>query len=171
MSMLFLKEIAQTHPKTEMQKKTKKFYLLLAPLAFLLFYACATPKALEYKGVENFYIQSLGLEQSKIGLDVRFYNPNPYSLDLKGGSIDIYINDHFLGNSSVQLLTAVPQQNSFLLPLNLDANLKGILQGALSLLSSQEVNLKLSGSVKVGKGGVYVSVPVNAVTKQKIRIR
>lgn len=154
-----------------MQKKTKKYYCLPAALAIMLFFSCATPKALEYKGVENFYIQSLGLEQSKIGLDVRYFNPNPYSLDVKGGSIDVYINDRFIGNSSVQLLTAVPSQNSFLLPLNLNASLKGILQGALSLLTSQEVTVKLSGSVKVGKGGMFLSIPVNVVTKQVIRIR
>lgn len=154
-----------------MQKKKKNYCWLFALVPFLFLFSCATPKALEYKGVENFYIQSLGVEQSKIGLDIRFYNPNPYSLDLQGGSIDVYINDHFLGNSSVQLLTAVPQQNSFLLPLNLNANLKGILQGALSLFTNQEINLKLSGSVKVGKGGLFLNVPVDVVTRQVIRIR
>lgn len=150
--------------------KIRKCYLLFLTVLALLA-ACATPKALEYRGVENIYIQGLSLEQSQIGLDIRFYNPNPYQLELKSGNIDIYINDHYLGNSSVQTLTVVPRENNFLLPLRLNASLKGILQGALSLLTKQEVNVKLAGNIKAGRNGLFVNIPVNAVTRQVIQIK
>ena len=142
--------------------------LVIAPLLML---SCAAPKSLEYRGVENFRIQSFSLDKSTVVLDVQFYNPNTYSLDMKGGDVDIYINDQYLGKSAVNTTTLVPKQNTFLLPLSVTASLQGILQGAWSLLVNQEVNLKLAGSVKVGKGGVYINVPVNYVTKQKIQVR
>lgn len=146
---------------------------LLALLCCILVMAssCITPKPLEYRGVDGFRIETLTLGESKVALGVRLFNPNSYGLQLKGGNIGIYLNNNFVGSSSVEQRTVVPGGNEFILPLGITANLRELLGNALQLLMNPKVNVRLKGNIKAGKGGVFVNVPIDWVTEQSIQIR
>ena len=63
----------------------------------------------------------------------------------------------------------VPAKDTFLLPVSVAVDLKRIFPNALTFLANQEVNVRLEGSVKVGKGGIYIRVPVNYQGRQQIK--
>jgi hypothetical protein len=46
--------------------------------------------------------------------------------------------------------------------------MKNVLPGALQILANRSITLELTGKLKVGKHGIYISVPVNYESKQKI---
>lgn len=138
-------------------------------LLFLLA-SCSTPQTLVYRDIEHVRIENVGLDRSTVALDIRYYNPNAYSLDLQGGDIDVYLNDHYIGKGVVNAQTVIPSQKDFILPLSLAASLKSIFQGAYSIITSQTVAIRLQGAVRVGKAGIFLSVPVNLSANQKISV-
>ena len=141
-------------------------------LPFLIFLsACAAPKALVYRGVEGFKFESVTLEQTRMGLSVKFFNPNSYGVQLKGGDSDVFLNSKYAGKSELVERMEIPGNTEFLVPLTLTADMKSILGSALGILLKNEVEVRLQGTVRAGRNGVFVPVPVNFVTKQKINIR
>ena len=137
---------------------------------FALLLSCANPKNLVYQDVKNFRIAKLDLKHPEIGLDIQFYNPNNFGMSLKDANIDIYINNNFIGKAVLSNIFNVPAKNTFLLPVNLSANLKNIFPSALQLAFNKDVTVKLQGSVKAGRG-VFINIPINYEGKQKLNVR
>jgi LEA14-like dessication related protein len=143
------------------------FVILLS--AFLLFaISCGNPKNLVYQDVRNFTVQKLSLTP-EIGMDIQFYNPNNFGLTMKDADINVYMNDKFIGNAKLTRSYKVPGLDTFLLPVTFSADLQGVISNAIVLLSNKEVDIKLQGNVKAGKG-VFVNVPVNYRGKQKLNV-
>ncbi|RYE24270.1 MAG: hypothetical protein EOP51_07960 [Sphingobacteriales bacterium] len=134
----------------------------------ILFAACANPKDLVYQDVKNFRILNLSL-QPDIGMDVKFYNPNSFGVTMKDADIDVYINDKLIGNGRLQRSYSVPAADTFLLPVALKADLKSLFSNTYSILSNRQVNIKLQGHVKAGKG-VFVNVPIHYEGKQQLNV-
>jgi len=149
----------------------KKLQWLLAGVFILILTSCSQPKELQYRDVRNFSIRSMGIRESTIGLDMEYYNPNNFSLQMKGGDIDVFMNDKYLGKASLDNRISIPKMSSFLIPVSLTVDLKSMLVNSLQLLVKKDVTIKMKGYVKVGKGGVFISVPVDFVTQQKVEIR
>ena len=148
-----------------------KIQLLFILLFATIITSCSQPKELQYRDVRNFSIKSFGIKESTIGLDMEYYNPNDFSLQMKGGDIDVFMNDKYLGKASLDNRITIPKLNTFLIPVALTVDLKSILVNSLQLLVKPDVTIKMKGYVKVGKGGVFISVPVDFVTQQKVEIR
>jgi LEA14-like dessication related protein len=140
---------------------------------FLLFTicSCSKPKELVYQDIRNFRVHQLGFKESVIGLDMIYYNPNKYTLECKGGDVDVFMNDNYLGKANIESRTVIPRLDTFSVPVSLTMDMKSMLQNSLQLISKPDVAIKLKGYVKVGKDGVYFNVPVNYITQQRIEIK
>ena len=141
-------------------------FLLL--LIVFLGTSCRQPRQLVYKNVQNFKLKQDGL-QSQVCLDVRMFNPNKYCMKLKDANVDVFINGRSLGKMHVANGCPVPRLDTFAMPVTLNVDLKNVLPNAFQLLMNGEVDIKLTGSVKAGKHGVYIKVPVSYEGKQDIR--
>jgi LEA14-like dessication related protein len=128
------------------------------------------PKALVYQDVEHFRLPKVGLQETSLSFDVRLYNPNNFTVKLKKGYIGVYLNDIQLGKVEVTQKTRVVRRETFLLPITLMVNVKNVLPGALQILADRSITLKLAGNLRVGRHGIYISVPVNYESKQEIRL-
>lgn len=137
--------------------------LIIVTSAFM---ACATPKALEYKTFHNFKINQLGFSSSSIGFDLEYFNPNNFGLQLKKTELDIFIDGNLLGHSITDSLIQIKKKSAVIIPVKFDVNMQNAFKNAWSTLSGKEVLLKLTGKVKMGKGNVFMSFPVNFETKQ-----
>ena len=128
--------------------------------------SCSSPKALEYKTYHNLSIQTLGFNSSTIKLDIEYYNPNNFGLQLKNSDLDIFIDGTLLGHSSFDTLIRIPRRDTFLLPIKFDVDMKNIYKNAWNTLTGKEVLVKLTGMLKVGKANVFMSFPVNYETRE-----
>lgn len=52
----------------------------------------------EYRGIQNFKIDSVGLSQSKIGLELIYFNPNNFGAELRNVNCDVLVNHNYLGH-------------------------------------------------------------------------
>ncbi|MBS1772422.1 MAG: LEA type 2 family protein [Bacteroidetes bacterium] len=137
-------------------------------LSVIILASCANPKSLEYHDVKNFQVGNISLTP-EIGMDVEFYNPNNYPMTLKDANIDLYIENKLVGHVTMENKYTVPAADTFLLPVKLHADLKGIISNALQVMANKEMNIKLQGSVKAGRG-ILVPIRINYEGKKKLNV-
>ena len=148
-----------------------KFYCFAIALFFsLMILGCSSPKELEYQSYKNFSLQKLGFNTSRVSLDLQYFNPNNFGLQLRRTDLDIFINDNLLGHSSSDTLINIPRRDTFLLPIKFDTDMKNIIKNAWNSMLGNEVTVKVTGKVKVGKGNVFMSMPVKYEGKHKFSL-
>ncbi len=148
--------------------KRSYWYLVFFSLV-VAFTSCTQPRQLMYQDVRNFRLGNISLDRPQVGMDLQFYNPNPFGLTLKDANINVYINNSFVGAATLANTFDVPGLDTFLVPVMLTADLKNIFPNALQILFNKEVELRLKGNVKAGKG-VFINVPINFQGKRKLNV-
>jgi LEA14-like dessication related protein len=151
----------------------KRFITPLPSLLLLFIFflsSCREPKDLVYKEFKNLSTEKLGFSSSVIKVDLVYYNPNNFGLELKRTDLDVFIDGNFLGHTSQEYQIHIPRKGDFTLPLKIDVDMKNVYKNALPTLLGKEVLVKLTGKVKLGKAGVYKSFPVNYESKQKFSL-
>jgi LEA14-like dessication related protein len=143
-------------------KRITAFYLLTV-VAFL---SCSSPKALEYQTYHNFNINNLGFNNSSISLDLEYYNPNNFGMQLKNTDLDIFVNGNLLGHSYTDSLIRIPRRDTFSIPVKFNVDMQNVFKNAWNTLMGKEVLIRLSGKVMVGKANVFMSLPVEYESKQ-----
>ena len=151
-------------------KKIVLYFLVLVGCGLFLLTSCSRPMAPEYRSVENLRVNTLGVGESAISADLKYYNPNNFSLKLKYGETDVYLNNRFLGKTILDTLTVIPARDSFLIPVSMKVDMKQVYANALDILLNNEVTIKLDGFAKMGKGGLFFNLPIKYEGKQKIDI-
>lgn len=146
-----------------------KPYLFIIAFLFVLS-ACHKPASPTYLGYEDFKVEQVGLKNNILSTRVKLYNPNAYPLQLKSASIDVYINDDFLGHSSVDSLIILPQKDTTFVPLRLTASAKDLLSSTLKVWLNPEVKVKIKGTARAGRGGLFINVPIDYEGKQRIEL-
>jgi LEA14-like dessication related protein len=146
--------------------------LSLTILAFafaVVFASCRQPKNLVYQQVQHVKMNGLGLDNSGITMDVKLYNPNRYGIRVKNADVDIYVNQSYVGKMLIiNGNYLIPRTDTFLLPVKVDVDIKNVLPNALRLLFDKTVLVKVTGKIKAGKHGLYVSVPINYEGRHEI---
>lgn len=143
-------------------KKITGFYFCIV----VAFFSCSSPKALEYQTYHNFNIDNLGFNNSSISLDLEYYNPNNFGMQLKNTDLDIFVNGILLGHSYTDSLIRIPRRDTFNIPVKFNVDMQNVFKNAWNTLMGKEVLIKLSGKVRVGKANVFMSLPVDYESKQ-----
>ena len=134
------------------------FLLLLGILSGLS--SCRTLKAPDFMGFENLRSTEFGVPESKIYLEMIFFNPNKVKLKLKKAAGDAYLNDSYLGHFRVDtLIRLLPKQN-FIIPVTIEVDMKNVLKNSMAALLQSTVTLKFEGKAKLGKGFFYANYPI-----------
>lgn len=137
-------------------------------LGLIVFTGCANPKELVYQDVKNFKVKELSLKPM-IGMDVQFYNPNKYGMTMKDADVNLYLNGKLVGNAKLAETYNVPANDTFLLPINLKADLQSVLANALEIMANKSMDVELKGTVKAGRG-VFINIPINYKGKQELNV-
>ena len=149
-------------------KSIKPFYPLFLALVIFSMPSCLAPKDLIYKDFQNLSVEKLGFGSSQLKLDLIYYNPNNFGLQLKRTDLDIFIDNNLLGHTAQEYQVNIPKRGDFTLPVQVDVDMKNMLKNALSSIFNKEVMIKVVGTVKLGKANVYKTFPVNYEGLQKL---
>ncbi len=90
-----------------------------------------------------------------------YYNPNGFGLQLSRTELDVFVNEVLLGHTSQEYQITIPKKEQFVIPVTMDVDMKNLLKNSLTTLFNNEVKVKVTGSIKVGKANVFMSFPVN----------
>lgn len=130
-------------------------------LVLILIVSCATPKTFEYRDVKNIKLNKVGFDKTSLAMDLVYYNPNGFGLNLKNIDAAVYIDNKYLGKFNLDTTMHIPRKSEFILPSKIDIDLKGFYKNALNLVISNEVLVTVKGNSRVGKAGFYKTVPFN----------
>ncbi len=144
-------------------KKTSLFALILTILV-----ACQKPKGFDYRGVRNLNIENAGSDKSTLSLELDYFNPNNFEVTLKKVDCDIFINNSYLGKFKLDTLLHIPKRSEFSIPSKMDVDLKDILKNAFAVVLNKEVLISVKGSTRVGKSGIFITIPFDYEEHQKI---
>lgn len=143
------------------------FYILIALLITLA--SCARPVALEYKGVDRVFIGSVSNKGLQLGLDLKLYNPNPFSMTFKDANLNAFINSRPAGSAQMLSSQEVPARDTFILPVTISLDVNNVLGNAVDILTQRDVNIKMEGTVRASKGGFTLPVKVRYEGRQKLK--
>jgi LEA14-like dessication related protein len=141
--------------------------LLIILLLTNLLISCSTPKELEYRDFKNFTIEEVGFSSSSLKMDLIYYNPNNFGLELNRTDLDIFINNNYLGRTAQEYQVSIPRRAEFSIPIKIDVDMKNLLKNGFTTFINNEVMVKVTGSIRVGKINVFKSFPVNYEGKQQ----
>lgn len=142
-----------------------KFKTLFYPTALIILFflatSCQAPKELVYRDFKNLKVEKVGFAATTLKLDLIYYNPNNFGLQLKYTDLDIYVDNNYLGHSTQDYQISIPRLAEFTMPLAIEVDMKNLLINVLPTLLGKEVMVKVTGTVKLGKANVYKIFPVN----------
>ena len=145
-----------------------KLLICSLALSLIVITGCTKPQDLEFVDVQNIRMLKWGLGESLVGFEVRFYNPNNKRVQLKDALAKVYANSTYLGETKMDTTISVPKKDTFSIPLTMKVNTVSALSKVLQSVQDSMVTVKVDGSVKMGKAGVFVNYPIRYEEKQSI---
>lgn len=136
----------------------------------LLIASCAAPKELEYREVRKMELKQLGFNESKLNFELVYFNPNKFGLDLKKVDSEVYLDNIYLGKFQLDTLLHIPKNSEFILPSSININMQNLMKNAVQLMFKKEILVKAKGNVKIGKGGIYKTLPFTYETRQEFNL-
>lgn len=143
-------------------------YILLFFIPF--FIACSEPQSLEFKGLQDIQLENLTMGKNKLKANIKYHNPNDFSLTLKQIDCKILLNnDHF---TTLKLDTnfVIPAKKDFLLPAQFEFQMKDLVKNSMDLLFNKPVKLNILGNATLSKGIFTKTVPISYETTQKLNL-
>lgn len=165
--LFYLTSKALILPEIFCMKKALPFLILF----FILFSSsCKKPMGFQYRDVKNFHLENFGFKKSRVTMDFIFFNPNSYGVDLKKVDGDIYIDSNYAGKFLLDTTMHIARNAEFTIPAGFDIEMKTIFKNAVNVLTGNEVHIRAKGITRVGKGGIYVTLPFQYEGKQKLNL-
>jgi LEA14-like dessication related protein len=115
-------------------------------------------------------VNNVGFEYLDLSLNLVYFNPNNFKVDLKKVDCDVYIDNRYLGKYALDTLMHIPKKQNFELPSQMRVSMGGVFKNAFSLFLNKEVLIKVKGKTKIGKGSIFFDVPFTYETKQTISL-
>ncbi len=89
-------------------------------------------------------------------------------IKLKQADVEVFLNKTRLGQMRVEGKHKVARADTFSLPVLLDVDLKNAISNAFQLITSKDMNVRLEGTIKAGRFGMYKKIPISYEGKQDI---
>lgn len=147
---------------------SKILLALLFTVNFLT--SCQSPKDLEFKEFNNVVLDKIGFSSSALKVNLVYYNPNNFGMELNRTELDIYVDSTFLGHSSQLLQVPIPKRDVFTIPLKIELDMKNLLKNGLITMMNKEVAIRAVGNVRVGKAGIFKIIKVDYTTRQQFSL-
>ena len=135
-------------------------------LGILFLTSCQKPKSLVFKEFNSLTLDKLSFSGASLKLNVVYYNPNNFGLQLNRTDLDIFIDNTLLGHSSQDIQVNIPKKQYFSIPVKVDLDVKNLLKNGITSYFNRNVNVRVLGTVKVGKAGIFKNFPVDYTSVQ-----
>ena len=142
--------------------------ILLACCISILLVSCGKLREPEFRGLENIRVSKLGAQQTLLGLDLVYHNPNKARLKLKEAEGDAWLDGNLLGHFRIDTLIDIAPLSDFRLPVTLELDMQQVFRNTLNLVLNPEINVKVDGRAKVGKGGLFIRYPLKYEGKHNL---
>ena len=145
---------------------------LTAITAILLLASCGKMKKPELVGIDDVKVglNKITAGKTSVMVYVRFFNPNSFTASLKHAEGEAWIDSSYVGTFTVDSSLKIAPKTEFVVPVNLSVKLTDLAFVSLAFAQKKEkeVLLKVTGTIRAGRGGFYKNIPVNYEGKQDL---
>jgi len=150
-------------------KKIQIFCLIAMAFVLLQSGGCNKIKELDYKGIKSAKLESINFHNTAIRINLEYFNPNNFSIDVKETNLSIFLDDQFVALADQPEKTKIPKNALFEFPIVAHFDPLKIMGPALKSFFAKTTKLRLQGTAKLGKDGVFIKVPVDIVEEINLR--
>jgi len=136
----------------------------------LLLTACSEPQSFEFKGLQDIQLEKLTMGKNKIRANIKYYNPNPFSLVLKQIDCKVLMNNSQFTQLKLDTNFTIPPNMEFLIPAQLEFQMSDLVKNSMELLLNKPVKLNIKGNATLSKGIFTKTVPIEYETTQKLNL-
>ena len=139
-------------------------------LGLVLLTSCGTAniREPEYRDIREIKVIEIGLLQSTAGIDLVYYNPNNFGVQLSEARGDVYIDNEYFGRFNLDEKVHVRKRSEFIVPAIIKLDMIGAIKNQREILKKKEVLVRIDGLARVKKAGVSRDLPIKFEAMQNI---
>jgi len=137
--------------------------LSILTILLIVLSSCGTSnlKEPEYRDIRNIRLINLGPLQSTAGVDLVYYNPNKFGVQLETARGDIYIDSSYFGQFELDEKVQVKKRSEFILPATVKVDMISAIKNQRDLYKKKEALVRIQGTAVVRKAGFSKEVPIS----------
>ena len=128
----------------------------------------ANVKEPEYRDIREVRLIELGVLQSTAGIDLVYYNPNNFGVQLAEARGDVYIDNIYFGRLGLGEKVQVKKNSEFIVPAIIKVDMIGAVKNQRELFKKKEALVRIEGMARVTKSGLSREVPIKYERMQNI---
>ena len=130
-------------------------------IAVIFLASCKTAdlKEPEYRDIRNARLIEAGLLQSTAGIDLVYYNPNNYSVNVSQARGEVYIDNKYVGRLELAEKVSVKKNAEFVLPALIKLDNVSVIKNQSDIYNRKEVLLRIEGMATLNKSGFSKELP------------
>ena len=139
-----------------------KSILIILTVPLIVLCSCGTNNVQEpeYRDIRNIRLISLGPLESTAGVDLVYYNPNDFGVQVATARGDIYVDNNYFGKFELNDKVSVKKRSEFILPATVRVDMIGAVKNQRDLYKKKEALVKIEGMATVKKAGFSKDVPI-----------
>jgi LEA14-like dessication related protein len=140
-----------------------KSVLTILSIGLIILTSCGTNnvKEPEYRDIRNIRLISLGPLESTASVDLVYYNPNDFGVQVATARGDIYVDNNYFGKFELNDKVSVKKRSEFILPATVRVDMVGAVKNQRDLYKKKEALVKIQGMATVRKAGFSKDIPIN----------
>jgi LEA14-like dessication related protein len=136
----------------------------------LLLTACSEPQSFEFKGLQDIQLEKLTMGKNKIRANIKYYNPNSFTLVLKQIDCKVLMNNSQFTQLKLDTNFTILPNKEFFIPAQLEFQMSDLVKNSMELLLNKPVKLNIKGNATLSKGIFTKTVPIEYETTQKLNL-
>jgi len=136
----------------------------------ILLSACSEPQSFVFKGLQDIQLEKLTMGKNKIRANIKYHNPNAFSLVLKQIDCKVLMNNGQFTQLKLDTNFTIPPNKDFLIPAQLEFQMSDLVKNSMELLLNKPVKLNIKGNATLSKGIFTKTVPIEYETTQKLNL-
>ena len=147
-----------------------KIMISTLTLSIILLTSCGSSniREPEYREISEIKLIEMGLLQSTAGIDLVYYNPNNFGVQLSEARGDVYVDNAYLGRFSLDEKVQVRKRSEFIVPAIIKLDMIGAIKNQQEILKKKEVLVRVEGTARVKKAGISRDIPLKYEGMQNI---
>src|SRR5215212_5104862 len=129
-------------------KSHMKLNRLLPFFCLCILAGCAKVQDPQFRRIDNFRLKNIGLQETTIGFNVTYFNPNNFGVTVKQTEADIYMDSVYLGKFQQDSTISVSKNSEFSIPLSGAVSMKTALLMNFQDIGTRDIVLRADGNVK-----------------------
>jgi len=140
-----------------------KSTLSILTILLIILSSCSTNnlKEPEYRDIRNIRLINIGPLQSTAGVDLVYYNPNKFGVQLETARGDIYVDSSYFGQFELNEKVQVKKRSEFILPATVKVDMISAIKNQRELLKKKEALVRVQGTAMVRKAGFSKEIPIS----------